>query len=91
MHIRFQCEQQFFNCRLIEDRDVSYRFKCRHDLRSFSGRHYRSTRTFLKRDLFIGIDADHEHVAQFAGTGQVSNVSDVKHVETAVGKNYLRS
>src|SRR5689334_5098393 len=82
--IRFQRKQQFFYGGFIEDRYVSHRLKCRYDLCAFDCRQYWSTSAFLNSDLLIGVDPNDENVPELARACEITDVSDVKHIEASV-------
>src|ERR1044072_7017026 len=81
MNIRFESEQQLFNCRLIENRDVS------NNLGAVWRRQDGPARSFLNRDLFVRVDADDKYIAQLASAREITNVAYMKDVETAISKN----
>src|ERR1043166_1926505 len=85
VNVGLQSEQEFFDGWLTEDRYESHGFESRHDLCAFRRLQDRPACSFLNRDLFIGVDADDQHVTEFSRAGKVTDVSDVKHVETSVG------
>jgi hypothetical protein len=91
MNIRFEGKQELFDCWFVEDRDVVDRFKCGHNLGAFFCGQDGPARSFLNGDLIIGVNANDQYVAQLSRACEISNVADMKHVETAVRKNNPRT
>lgn len=84
-------KQKLFDGWVVEDGDVGYRFQRCNDLCAFGSGQYRTAGAFKIGDLLVRIYAHHEHVAQRTRAGKITNVSDVKHVETPVRENYSRT
>src|SRR5690349_23617626 len=91
MNVWFECEQELFDCRLVEDRDVSDGLERSDNFSAFCCRQDWPARPFLNRDLFVGIDANDQYVAQLSCASEISNVADVKHVEAAIRENNSRA
>jgi len=87
MNVGFQSEQEFLDGRFVEDRYKRNGFECCHNFSAFSCRHDWPAVAFLKRNLFVGVNADDEYVAELSCACEVTNVSNMKHVETSVGQN----
>src|ERR1051326_757179 len=85
VNVGLESEQEFFDGWLTEDRYESHGFECSHDFRAFRCRQDRSPGSFLKRNLLVGVDPDDQHITEFSRAGEITNMSDVKHVETSVG------
>lgn len=87
VHVRLQREQQFFNRRFVKNSDISHRLQRVNQLCAFDSRHDRTPATFQSFDLRVRIHADDEHIAKLARAREVTNVSNMQHVETAVCQN----
>src|ERR1700741_3021266 len=91
MNIRLECEQELFDCRLLEDSHVINRLESRHDFGTLYRRQDWSTGAFLNGDLLIGGNADDYYAAQRFGPGEVTTVPNVQHAETAVREDDARA
>jgi hypothetical protein len=80
-------EEELFDCRLVENRDVGYRLEGGHDLRAFGRGQDWPTGTFLNRDLLVRVDTDDQYVAEFSSAREITDVADVKYVEAAVSED----
>src|SRR6185369_2726281 len=77
VNVWLESEEELFDGRLVEDRDVRYRLECSYNFCPFLRGEHWPARAFLNGDLFVGIDADDEYVAELARACEIAYVSDV--------------
>src|SRR6185369_5999485 len=87
VNVRLERQQKLFECRLVENRDVVHGLQRGNDLGPLIGGKDWSASAFLNRDLFVCVDAYDQNIAELFGAGEVTDVSDVEHVETAIRQN----
>ena len=64
VNVRLEREQQFFNCRLVKNSDISHRLQRIHQLCAFESRHDRTPGSLQPFDLRVGIHPDDEQLAE---------------------------
>src|SRR6185369_7123752 len=87
MNIWLECEQELFDGRLVKNRDVGDRLERSDNFSAFRCGQDRPACSFLNSDLFVGVNANDQYVAQLSCAREISNVADVKHVEAAIREN----
>src|ERR1044071_1549024 len=91
MNVWFEGKQELFDCWFAENDDVSDRLERCHDFSPFCCRQDWPARALLNCDLFIGVNANDHYVAQLSGASEISNVTNMKHVEAAIRENNSRA
>ena len=70
--------------RLVEDEDRVDQLECREHLDALGGGIHGARRALVRGDRGIGVDADHEDIAELLRAAQGLEVADVEDVEHAV-------
>ena len=86
MHLRFKHGQETLDGQVWKHDDVVHDAKRRHELRPVDRRLDRTPRTLQRQDGRIVVDRHDQTIGLGRRTGQIAHVSDVQHVETAVGE-----
>src|SRR6185369_994991 len=61
--------------------------QCGNDLGAFVGGQDWPPSSLLNGHLLVCVDADDQNISELFGAGEVTDVSDVKYVETAIRQN----
>src|SRR5687768_6002491 len=91
MKIRSDRPDQFLDRRLIEDCDKVHASKAGYDLRPLAFGRVWPPIALQNSRLVIRVDADHQDVAERFSPSQITNVSNMQEVKTAVRKDDDRS
>jgi hypothetical protein len=91
MNIWLESKQELLDCWFIEDCDVGDRLERSDNLGAFCCGQDRPACSFLNSDLFVGVNANDQYVAQLSRAREISNVADMKHVEAAIRENDSRT
>jgi hypothetical protein len=82
-----QFAQERLDIWLVENQDVVHGFKSGDKLGASAFGENGTAGTFQAPLTGIGIDSDDEDIAFAPGSGKVTDVADVEHVKTSIGKD----
>src|ERR1044072_2933613 len=91
MNVRLEREQHLRHGRLFEDGDQADGLKRRDYLGAFALRQNRPAFAFQSRDLRVGVDSNHQYVAQLPCALKLTDVSGGKNVKASACQTYRRA
>src|SRR6185369_1784807 len=79
MNIWLESKQELLDCWFIENFDVGDRLERSDNFSAFRCGQDWAARALLNSDLFVGVNANDQFVAQLSCAREISNVPDMKH------------